>query len=210
MPFTLFTSRLGRTSLFMAVVLTLMLAALPTGVMAAPAAGYGHHDGYSCNDCYVVQAGDTLSEIAKSYHVSQWELAKYNHISDPSKIYVGQTLYIPNNHCGDCGGYEKPGDDYGCDGCGDSGHDGHNHDGYHQADYGHDCGGDCGDYHNSDYSHDDCGGGCGGHGGDYYVVQPGDSLSQIAKWNGVSVWYLCEKNGISDPNTIYVGQVIWL
>ncbi|HHY55879.1 MAG TPA: LysM peptidoglycan-binding domain-containing protein, partial [Chloroflexi bacterium] len=41
-----------------------------------------------------------------------------------------------------------------------------------------------------------------------YTVQPGDTLSQIAAWYGVSVQWLCEVNGLWDPNMIYVGQVL--
>ncbi|HAJ37395.1 MAG TPA: peptidoglycan-binding protein, partial [Chloroflexi bacterium] len=41
-----------------------------------------------------------------------------------------------------------------------------------------------------------------------YTVQPGDTLSQIAAWYGVSVQQLCEVNGLWDPNMIYVGQVL--
>jgi hypothetical protein len=160
MRFTLFAGRLGRTSLFMAIVLTLMLATLPTGVMAAPAAGYDHHNGHSCNDCYVVQSGDTLSEIAKWYHVSLWELCQANNISDPNKIYVGQVLYIPNGHCGDCGGYQQYND---CGDCGgqyhddyyhDSGCDGNGCDDYHQSGYG--CNGCSGHYHDDYYHESGC------------------------------------------------------
>ena len=42
----------------------------------------------------------------------------------------------------------------------------------------------------------------------YYTVQPGDTLSQIAAWFGVSADYLCEVNGLWNPNIIYVGQVL--
>jgi hypothetical protein len=44
--------------------------------------------------------------------------------------------------------------------------------------------------------------------GQTYTVRPGDTLSQIAAWFGVSVTYLCELNGLSNPNFIYVGQVL--
>lgn len=40
------------------------------------------------------------------------------------------------------------------------------------------------------------------------TVQPGDTLSQIAKDNGTTVEALVEANGIADPNRIYVGQEI--
>jgi putative chitinase len=45
-------------------------------------------------------------------------------------------------------------------------------------------------------------------GGQTYTVRPGDTLSQIAKWYGVSVDYLRQLNGLSNPNFIYVGQVL--
>lgn len=38
------------------------------------------------------------------------------------------------------------------------------------------------------------------------VVQPGDTLSEIALANGVSVAQLRELNGIADPNRIFAGQ----
>jgi len=44
--------------------------------------------------------------------------------------------------------------------------------------------------------------------GQTYTVQPGDTLSQIAAWFGVSVDPLYEVNGLWNPNMIYVGQVL--
>ena len=44
--------------------------------------------------------------------------------------------------------------------------------------------------------------------GQTYTVQPGDTLSQIAAWYGTSAEYLCELNGLWNPNMIYVGQVL--
>lgn len=41
-----------------------------------------------------------------------------------------------------------------------------------------------------------------------YTVQPGDTLSQIAAWYGVSAELLCEVNGLWNPNIIFVGQVL--
>ena len=40
----------------------------------------------------------------------------------------------------------------------------------------------------------------------YHVIQPGESLSQIASAYGMSVRDLAEANGISNPNSIRVGQ----
>lgn len=41
------------------------------------------------------------------------------------------------------------------------------------------------------------------------TVQPGDTLSSIANILGVSVQYLCQVNGISNPNMIYAGQLLY-
>jgi LysM repeat protein len=45
---------------------------------------------------HVVQAGDTLASLAARYHVSVASLETANHISDPRKLQVGQTLVIPD------------------------------------------------------------------------------------------------------------------
>lgn len=46
-------------------------------------------------DSYTVVAGDTLSWIAARFGTTVSALADANHISDPNKIWVGQTLVIP-------------------------------------------------------------------------------------------------------------------
>lgn len=43
---------------------------------------------------YTVKAGDTLSEIAETYHTTVEKLAAKNHIEDIHLIYVGQVLTI--------------------------------------------------------------------------------------------------------------------
>jgi LysM repeat protein len=44
---------------------------------------------------HTVKAGETLFRIAHNYGVPRDALATANHISDPTQIYVGQTLIIP-------------------------------------------------------------------------------------------------------------------
>lgn len=44
---------------------------------------------------YIVKAGDTLSGIASKYGTTYQELAKYNNISNPNIIKVGQQIKIP-------------------------------------------------------------------------------------------------------------------
>ncbi len=46
-------------------------------------------------DHYVVKRGDTLYSIARRYGLSVWQLATYNNISNPHRIYVGQVIRIP-------------------------------------------------------------------------------------------------------------------
>ncbi len=42
----------------------------------------------------------------------------------------------------------------------------------------------------------------------FYKVKPGDTLSQIAERFGVSMQAIMEANGITDPDAIYVGQIL--
>ena len=44
---------------------------------------------------YVVQPGDTLSQIARSFNTSVTAIAVANNLSNPNLIYAGQTLVIP-------------------------------------------------------------------------------------------------------------------
>ena len=45
--------------------------------------------------------------------------------------------------------------------------------------------------------------------GSYYVVCRGDTLSRIARYYGVSTYYLQHRNGIYNANRIYAGQFIY-
>lgn len=49
--------------------------------------------------CYehVVDSGQTISEIAQAYGVTQEEIMKINNIKNASRIQVGQKLYIPKH-----------------------------------------------------------------------------------------------------------------
>ena len=95
---------------------------------------------------YTVKSGDTLSSIAAEFGVTVDELVKWNNISNPNMIYVGQILYL------------EP----------------HNSNNY----------------------------------GSIYVVKAGDTLSGIAAKFGTTVSELVKLNNISNPNLIYVGQVL--
>ena len=93
---------------------------------------------------YVVQAGDTLSGIAARFGTTVANLVSINNISNPNLIYVGQVLIISGSI--------------------------------------------------SNYTS--------------YTVQAGDTLSGIAARFGTTVAELVSLNNISDPNLIYVGQVL--
>ena len=99
---------------------------------------------------YTVQSGDTLSGIAEEYGVTVAELQAWNNISNPNDIYAGEVLKIYTNGSGDSG-----------------------------------------------------------NGGSIsYTVQSGDTLSTIAEEYGVTVEELVEWNNISNPDDIYVGEVL--
>ena len=99
---------------------------------------------------YVIKSGDTLSEIAEEYDVSVEELVEWNNISNPNDIYAGEILKIYTNGSDDSG-----------------------------------------------------------NGGSIsYTVQSGDTLSTIAEEYGVTVEELVEWNNISNPDDIYVGEVL--
>ncbi|HEY1111042.1 MAG TPA: LysM domain-containing protein, partial [Opitutaceae bacterium] len=44
---------------------------------------------------YVVKQGDTLAVIARKHNAKVNDIINANKITDPSKIMVGQTLFIP-------------------------------------------------------------------------------------------------------------------
>lgn len=44
---------------------------------------------------YTVQKGDTLAEISKKTGAKQQDIINANKLSDPSRIVIGQTLFIP-------------------------------------------------------------------------------------------------------------------
>jgi len=48
-------------------------------------------------DTYVIQEGDVLWKIAEKYGRTYEELAEYNNIEDPNKIYAGDELKIPDD-----------------------------------------------------------------------------------------------------------------
>ena len=56
---------------------------------------YGKNYNNYCETSYKVRKGDTLSDIARQYRVSVYQLAKANNIKNPNRIITGQRLCIP-------------------------------------------------------------------------------------------------------------------
>ncbi len=50
---------------------------------------------FAYTDVYTVKPGDTVYRIAKTYNVKVSDITKANKLKDPSKIYIGEKLYIP-------------------------------------------------------------------------------------------------------------------
>ncbi len=98
---------------------------------------------------YTVKPGDTLSGIARKYHVQLGEILSENEIQNPDLIYPGQRITIKIQD----------------------------------------------DRKHSDIYH-------------LYTVEPGDTLSGIARRYGTTLGALVRVNGLPDPNLIYPGQII--
>lgn len=195
-----------RTGLLLLLCLTLTLALLPVAVSAAPAAAPAASGGY-----HIVKAGETLSHIARYYSVTVNALKAANGLSNANYIYIGQRLYIPAAGGAPAGCasyyYVRHGDTlseiaawFGVSYSGLAGANGLGNANYIYVGqklcipniYG---GG-----------HGHPGGGHHGH----YIVKHGDTLSEIAQWNGTTVHNLMYLNGLSNANYIYVGQKLRL
>ncbi len=118
---------------------------------------------YAQDAVHVVERGEKLAVIARSYGVSLDELISYNGISDPNFIFSGQQLLIPGQESGALSQYGTPA----------------------EAD-------------------------ALPAGNGYYTVRRGDTLSEIAKRNGLSAGDLLRLNGLTNANFVWVGQQLRL
>jgi LysM repeat protein len=222
--------RLLGIALFTAVLAIVVPSIAHAAPATAPDTAAMQSTQYAGNNVYRVQRGDSLSEIARRNSVTVAALAKANNISNPSHIYVGQRLYIPDATT------------YKATGCSR----------YHRVQRG-DTLSEIARYYGADYnrlaqannisnpshiyvgqaicipniystsSHGQASMGgkmappkggqmapsMGGKGDGmytHYTVKRGDTLSEIAKYHGVSMHALIKANNISNPNHIYVGQ----
>ena len=166
---------------------------------------------------YVVQSGDTLSQIAQDYDTTVNAIASENNILNPDFIVTGQTLTIPGTN----------GSDGSDDTSSSTSYTVQSGDTLSQIaqDYGTtvDALASENNIANPNLIYvgqvidipgtDGNGGSDGGSGedtssGSTYTVQSGDTLSVIARDYGTTVDALASANNISNPNLIYVGQVL--
>ena len=83
-----------RVARFAALVL-LVAPCRSSGCATAPA---GHTQlSWPVGTTYTVRSGDTVSEIAEDYGLSETALVRYNGLGNPDRIYVGQVLRIPRD-----------------------------------------------------------------------------------------------------------------
>ena len=177
---------------------------VPTTVFAAPESAPAASGSY-----HVVKPGETLSHIARRYGVTVNALVAANGLKSANYIYVGQHIYIPAVTGAPAGCtsyyYVKHGDNlsriaawfgiktYALAAANGLGNANYIYVGqklcipniYGGPSY-------------PSYP--------GGHHGGHYVVKAGDTLSEIAAWNGTTVHKLMYLNGLSNANYVYVGQ----
>lgn len=190
-----------RIVLSLVLVLTLSLVTIvPTAVSAAPSASSGVH---------IVKPGQTLSHIARYYGVTVHALASANGISNTSYIYIGQRLYIPTSYGSPAGCtsyyHVKHGDNLSSVAAwfGINTYALARANNLSNADYIYTGQKLCiPNIYGSGWDHGGSGHGSYGH----YTVKAGDTLSEIAQWNGTSVHHLMKINHLYNPNHIYIGQ----
>src|SRR5215212_3344394 len=96
-------TRLRRGRMGVVVVLMLLTSLLmPLTALAAPAQHSGGNTEWV--QVYTVQHGDTLTEIAGNFGVSEEALMEANSLHNPNMIYVGQQLIIPESYSEGTGG----------------------------------------------------------------------------------------------------------
>ncbi|MEZ4679017.1 MAG: LysM peptidoglycan-binding domain-containing protein [Caldilineaceae bacterium] len=196
------TSNVRRTAIVMLLVFAITLALMPTVVSAAPASAPAYSTGY-----HIVKPGETLSQLARYYGVTVSALMNANGLTNPNYIYVGQRLYIPDGSGAPVGCYSyyyvRPGDTlsriaayFGMRTSALAAANWISNPNYIYVGqrlcipsiYG-----------GPSYPPSD---------GTHYTVKAGDTLTKIANWYGTTVHYLMVLNGLTNPNYIYVGQVL--
>lgn len=208
-----FTNRyLARVAVAGLVAIVLMAGFTANSALAAPDAAPATAPDYA-GTYYVVKKGDTLSAIARRFGTTVHAIVRANGLKNPSHIWVGQKLHIPSGHHSG-GSYGSPYVDST----------------YYVVKKGDTMSGIARRFnttvtailkanHLSNPSYVYVGQKLRvptGYAyppsvyGFYYKVKPGDTLSEIAKWYGVSLHTLAKVNHISNVSNIYVGQKIFI
>ena len=131
---------------------------------------------------YTVKQGDNLSRICKGSYVNALKVATANNLQNPNMIQIGMVLTIPDGIPTIAGSSGQ---------YSGSSRPAPNSGGTRQS---------------SSQNSSSAAGGSGNR----YNVQRGDTLSKIAAKFSTKVSTLASINGISNPNLIYIGQIIYL
>lgn len=131
---------------------------------------------------YTVKQGDNLSRICKGSYVNALKVATANNLQNPNMIQIGMVLTIPDGIPTIAGSSGQTSS---------SSRPASNSGGTQQS---------------SSQNSSSAAGGSGNR----YTVQRGDTLSKIAAKFSTKVSTLASINGISNPNLIYIGQIIYL
>ena len=131
---------------------------------------------------YTVKQGDNLSRICKGSYVNALKVATANNLQNPNMIQIGMVLTIPDGIPTIAGSSGQSSS---------SSRPASNSGGTPQS---------------SSQNSSSAAGGSGNR----YTVQRGDTLSKIAAKFSTKVSTLASINGISNPNLIYIGQIIYL
>lgn len=91
--------RVSRTTLTLTLLSILLLCASFGAYSLQNSLLGGHQTAHHCG-WYTVESGDTLSNIARHYHITISTLARANAISKWNLIFVGQRLCIPHGRAG--------------------------------------------------------------------------------------------------------------
>lgn len=162
-----------------------------------PAPNQVEHVGHPATGTYTVQPGDTLSGIADKFETTYQNLAAINGIGDPNQIFPGQVLKVTGTASQESTYYVQAGDTLSSIatkfGTTVSNLVSINHISNPNVIY----------VGQKIYVGEATQGQSNA-----YTVQAGDTLSGIATKFGTAWQALAQKNGLANPNVIYVGQTL--
>lgn len=162
-----------------------------------PASQPVEHVGHPATGTYTVQPGDTLSGIATKYGTTYQTLSAINGIGDPNQIWPGQVLKVTGTASQESTYYVQAGDTLSSI----------------ASKFGTTVSNLVSINHISNpnviYVGQKIYVGEASQGqSNAYTVQSGDTLSAIASKFGTTWQALAQKNGLANPNVIYVGQTL--